>query len=110
MANCAEGDGATAMASRSFPFGASSFNAAASVIIVVSLCGGGCHAGRLIGAFDRISDKAGRFYVLDEGPQIFGARGAALGRAHGLLDFHEMAIHDPYLRMIHGIGHERLPD
>src|SRR5664279_6550321 len=59
-------------------------------------------------ALERLGDKARRLHVLDEGAQIGSAFRAALGRAHGLLDFHEMAVHHPHLWMILGISHQRL--
>src|SRR5215831_10889834 len=108
MANCADGDGATAMASRSFPVGASCFKTAASAIVVASLCGGGRHACRLVSALDCIGDKTGGLHVFDESPQISGAGGSTLRCAHGLLDFHEVAVHDPDLRMVGGVGNKRL--
>src|SRR5215468_4440420 len=108
MANCADGDGATAMASRSFPVGASCFKTAASAIVVVSLRGGRGHACRLVGALDCIGDKARSLHLFDESPQIFRAARSTLRRAHGLLDFHEMAIHDPHLRMLCRVGNKWL--
>src|SRR4051794_31700346 len=57
------------------------------------------HLGDLPASLQCIGDEARRLHLLDEAREIFRASGAALRRAHRLLDLLERPAHHPHLRM-----------